>query len=160
LRGRPPKPTATKILTGTFRKDRAPKREYQPRKTKKLPSPPSFLGKVAREEWRRVIPDLHAKGLLTVVDRGAITMYCQDWARWVQYEKFIDEMGATYVTENGYPVQRPEVALAQKYQAAAAARANSFGFNPAARTRIEVPEPKTEDPDDAFIFGDRGTRAG
>jgi len=78
-RGPPPKPTALKLFAGTFRKDRAPKREPKPAQTKGFPKPPSFLGQIAKQEWRRVVPELHKLGILTKVDRAALAAYCESY---------------------------------------------------------------------------------
>ena len=159
--GRPRKPSALKLLTGTFRKDRAPKREPKPKAEKHIPAPPSFLGRVAKEEWRRVTPELYRLGLLTKVDRASLAGYCQSYARWIECEKVVTEMGVTFMTEKGYVCQRPEVSIAQKERALMRQFANDFGLNPSSRSRIDTPEPeKPKDQDEDFLFGAKGARAG
>ena len=152
--GRPRTPTKLKILRGTFRKDRAPKREPNPRSTKRVPAPPSYLGTVAKAEWRAVAAELHRQGLLTRVDRSVLASYCQMHAREQACGKVVDEMGTTFMTEKGYVVQRPEVAMEQKYAALKKQFAAEFGFTPSSRSRIEVPEqPLDDDPAERFMFG-------
>lgn len=41
-----------------------------------VPAPPSWLSKDAKAEWKRVAPDLVARGLLTDTDLGALENYC------------------------------------------------------------------------------------
>jgi P27 family predicted phage terminase small subunit len=161
--GRPRKPTALKVLHGTFRKDRAPKREPKPKAGTKPPTAPSYLGALARAEWRRLAPRLHKLGLLTEVDRSKFAMYCQAYARWQEAEKVITDQGMTFMTEKGYVVQRPEVAIALKQAKMAKELGAEFGLDPAARSRIDVPEPeKPRDPTADFLFGagGHGKRAG
>jgi P27 family predicted phage terminase small subunit len=155
--GRPRKPTHLKVLQGTFRKDRAPKREPKPKVGAKPPTPPSYLGALARAEWRRLAPRLHKLGLLTEVDRSKFAMYSQAYARWQEAEKVITEQGMTFMTEKGYVVQRPEVAIALKQCKMAKELGGEFGLDPAARSRIDVPEPeKPKDAAEDFLFGKRG----
>ena len=39
-------------------------------------SPPSWLSKHAKAEWRRVMPDLTARRILTAADLGSVESYC------------------------------------------------------------------------------------
>jgi P27 family predicted phage terminase small subunit len=139
--GRPRKPSALKLLQGTFRKDRAPKREPKPPAGDRPPSPPSYLGKVARAEWARLAKRLHGVGLLTEVDRSKFAMYCQAYARWQEAEQVITEQGMTFMTDKGYVCQRPEVSISNKQCEIARKIGGEFGLDPAARSRIDVPEP-------------------
>lgn len=153
-RGPPPKPTHLKLLEGTFRKDRAPKREPKP--PKGHPACPAGLGRAAKAEWRRVIPILDEMGILSKADRSVIAAYCQAWQRWLEFEKAIDEHGSTFVTDKGYVCQRPEVAMAKNQAALLRALAGELGLSPAARSRVEVPEkPPEKDKTEELLFGKR-----
>jgi P27 family predicted phage terminase small subunit len=74
-RGPPRKPTKLKILQGTYRADRAPANEPMPKP--KVPSAPAWMGRDAKREWRRVVKELAAVGLLSELDRTALAAYCQ-----------------------------------------------------------------------------------
>ncbi len=153
--GRPPKPRVLKLLAGTLRKDRDTKRARPkaPAAGAKCPSPPSRLGKIAKEEWRRVAPFLFRRGLLTRENVTKLAAYCQSCGRWWEYEKVIDEQGATFTTEKGYVCQRPEVTLSQKERTLMRQMATDFGLSPASPNfGIEEQEAKA-DPAEAFIFG-------
>jgi P27 family predicted phage terminase small subunit len=39
-------------------------------------SPPGWLSKHAKAEWRRVMPDLTARRILTAADLGSVESYC------------------------------------------------------------------------------------
>lgn len=152
--GRPRKPTHLKLLEGTFRKDRAPKRE--PKAPKGHPTPPSYLGRVAKAEWRRIIPLLAEMQILSKADRSVIAAYCQAWQRLQEFERAIDEHGPTFVTEKGYVCQRPEVAMAHKQATLVRQLAAELGLTPAARSRIEVPEKEPpKDQTEELLFGKR-----
>lgn len=155
-RGPPPKPTHLKLLEGTFRKDRAAKREPKAPKTSKRPSPPAYLGRNAKAEWRRIIPILDEMGILSTADRSIIAAYCQAWHRLQQYEKDIDDNGSSFTTEKGYECQRPAVAMAQKQAQLLRQFAGELGLSPSSRSRVEVPEkPPEKDKTEELLFGKR-----
>jgi P27 family predicted phage terminase small subunit len=111
----------------------------------------------------RLAKRLHRLGLLTEVDRSKFAMYCQAYARWQECEKVIDEQGMSFTTEKGYVCQRPEVSISAKYFEMARKVGAEFGIDPAARSRIDVPEPeKPKDTAEDFLFGKKGNgkRAG
>lgn len=152
--GRPRKPTHLKLLEGTFRKDRAPKRE--PKAPRGRPSPPAYLGRVAKATWRRVIRDLESMRILSAVDRDIIAAYCQAVQRYQEFERAITEHGITFVTEKGYVAQRPEVAMAHKQAQLVKQLAGELGLTPAARSRIDVPEKEPpKDQTEEMLFGKR-----
>lgn len=152
-RGSPPKSTHLKLLAGTFRKDRA-KHHPQPQASPEVPTPPAFLGKTAKNEWRRVAPELHRLGLLTQLDRASFAAYCASYGRWVELEKIVTAQGMTFMTKRGVVYKRPEVTMAQKECALMRQFALEFGLTPTSRSRIEVPEPPKPDDDDwEFLFG-------
>jgi phage terminase small subunit len=71
LAGRPTKPTALKVLEGTWRSDRANPAEVSPPAPADL-SPPYWLSEGARDKWLEIAPTLARNGLLTECDLGAL----------------------------------------------------------------------------------------
>lgn len=94
MRGRPPKPTALKILQGNPGKRLLNQKEPQPQKA--LLKCPRWLNKLAREEWACVAPELHRLGLLTKVDAKALACYCQVYGRLRQAEAVVAKQGITF----------------------------------------------------------------
>lgn len=166
-RGRPPKPTALKILQGNPGKRPLPKDE--PRPEAKTPSCPRFLSGGAKAEWRRIVPELEALGLLTKVDRAALAAYCQAYARWKEAEAFLTENGTTYVSRDKdgkvkFVAPFPQVSIAQKQSQLMHRFLVEFGLTPSSRTRVKGIAP---DPDAArkaqyraFLFGPAAARPG
>jgi len=154
-RGPRPKPSHIKLLEGTFRPDRAPK--HEPKPPKGHPACPTGLGRVAKQEWRRIIPQLDEMGILAKCDRAVISAYCQTWQRWMELEKAVEEHGFTYTTAFGQVCQRPEVALASKAAALLKQLAAELGLSPSARSRVEVKDKKKPEVDatEALLFGKR-----
>jgi len=94
-RGRKPKPTHLKLIEGNPGK--RPIRTGPERSATTMPEPPDLLNADARTEWERVAHGLHALRLLENVDRAALAAYCTAYARWVQAERAIAEMGTPSV---------------------------------------------------------------
>jgi len=110
-------------------------------------SPPSHLGKIARQEWKRIFRVLYDHGLVTTLDRALLAAYCQVYARWVQAEGELEEVGLTFKTEKGYVGQMPQVAIAQKAIDQLRAICQQLGLSASSRGRIVLPgaEEKEED---------------
>src|SRR5690242_3645519 len=54
-----------------------------------IPDAPAFLWPEAKKEWDRVTPELERYGLVSELDRGLLSMLCQEWARYVWAEEKI-----------------------------------------------------------------------
>lgn len=151
--GRPPKPTVLKLLQGNPGKRKPNRRE--PKITTKGLTPPAWLGAIAKTEWRRLAKYL-PKGLLTQGDRQVFAQYCQVVARLQEAERAIDQFGMTFLSENGYPCQRPEVAIAKNLHQLLRGLESDLGLNPSARSRISIEPPADKsDPTEDLLFGRR-----
>ena len=104
----------------------------------------------AKREWNRIVPQLSALGLLTVLDRGAVAGGCQFWALFVDAVKDIAENGTTFQTDKGYQGPRPSVVLAVKAWQQYLAFCARFGLTPADRSRLSVPEKRATELDDVL----------
>lgn len=149
--GRPPKPTHLKLLKGTLRKDRAPKREPQP--PAKVPSCPRWLHPIAKQEWRRIVKVLEPLQLVTPADRAALAAYCEAYAVWWEATRAIREHGMTQVTETGYVAQRPEVGIRNSAWKVMRTYAGLFGLSPSDRAKLGglAKEEAPVDPADEFF---------
>ena len=145
-RGRKPKPTNLKVVSGTDRKDRT--NEAEPKPDLALPSPPTHLSDDAKVEWGRVCDDLYRLGILSELDRAALAAYCQAYGRWVQAERALAKMaerdqathGMIIKTQSGNAIQNPLVGAANKAMADMMRYAAEFGMTPSARSRISAEE--------------------
>lgn len=146
--GRPPKPTALKLLEGN--PGRRPLNTAEPKPRPMVPTCPQWLDLEAKREWKRISRELDRVGLLTLVDRAALAGYCQAWSRWREAEQVLSSHGLTFETPNGYIQQRPEVSIAQKSLQLVAKFCTEFGLTPSARTRLSAPgvDDGEEDPFD------------
>jgi P27 family predicted phage terminase small subunit len=147
-RGRPPVPSVLKRARGNPGK-RTIHPEPEPPKLDEAPPAPAWLLPEAAEEWRRVVPELHALGLLTRVDPAALEAYCTCYGRWRRAEDHLQQHGDVIVIrdERGEVRQTyadPYVGIAQKNLERMQRYAAEFGLSPAARTRIKVKEAPTD----------------
>lgn len=53
-----------------------------------VPGFPKHLWPEARKEWKRIAPELMRYGLISKLDRSALALYCQAWARkdWAEHQ--------------------------------------------------------------------------
>lgn len=77
-RGPPKKPTTLKIAAGNPGKRPLNPREPKPKTDE--PPMPLWLSERAQAEWRRIVPELLAIGLLARIDQAALASYCQAYA--------------------------------------------------------------------------------
>lgn len=86
-------------------------------------------------------------GLMTEIDRTALAMYCQSWARWVEAEQEIQENGVIVYTPKGHPIQNPYLAVANRAMTDIRRLLAEFGMTPASRSKVHV----EKDADDGFF---------
>ena len=141
MRGRRPKPTRLKVLTGNPGK--RPLNDGEPRPEVAIPDCPGELGETARREWNRLVGELAALKLLTNFDRAALAAYCGAYALWAEATEAIQKFGVMIKSPSGYPVQSPYVSVANRQAEIMMRIASEFGFTPASRSRIST-HPQTE----------------
>jgi len=134
-RGRRPKPTRWKLLTGNPGKRRLNPNEPQPEAT--IPDCPPELGPAARREWDRLVIDLAKLRMITNLDRAALAAYYGAFALWAEAMEQIQKYGTVIKSPTGYPVQSPYVANCQAEIIIEIAA--EFGFAPVSRSRIAAP---------------------
>lgn len=158
--GTKPKPTALKLVTGNPGKRSLPKKEAIVALSE--PTPPAFLCDDAKVEWGRVCSALFAAGLMTELDRAALSAYCAAYGRWAQAERAINQMAgkdgihaALLVrTKDGNAIQNPLVGIANKARADVVRFAAEFGMTPSARTRVTAtPDDNEQENKAARYFG-------
>jgi P27 family predicted phage terminase small subunit len=141
----PKKPTSLKLLHGTFRKDRAPKSEPQPRGAAVCPS---WLDATAKQEWKRVAPELARLGLLTKLDSTALAAYCVSFSTWKQAQANMATNGLLITTARGTQQKNPAVSIAADSLKLMKGYLALFGLSPSDRSRLSatpMEEPTQDD---------------
>jgi P27 family predicted phage terminase small subunit len=139
IRGRRPKPTRIKALTGNPGK--RPLNAHEPRPEPAAPECPAELSPAARQEWMRLTAELAKLNLITHLDRGALATYCGAYALWAESMVQIQKYGTMVKSPTGYPMQSPYLAIANRQAELMMRIASEFGFTPASRSRITAPPP-------------------
>lgn len=137
MRGRRPKPTRLKLLTGNPGK--RPFNDREPEPEPSVPDCPPELGPVARREWDRLVGELGKLRILTNLDRAALASYCGAYALWAEAMEQIQKYGSMVKSPSGYPQQSPYLAIANRQAEIMMRIASEFGFTPASRSRISSP---------------------
>jgi P27 family predicted phage terminase small subunit len=154
MKGRKPKPTFLKLVTGN--PGRRPLNQNEPQPEKAIPTVPAHLSDVAKVEWGRIANELHDLGMLTRLDRAVLAAYCQAYSDWVEAEAKLQQYGkvimspkktttkrgkdGSEVTEStgGYPMQSPYLAIRNKSLELMNKFAIEFGMSPSSRTRVNA----------------------
>ena len=150
-RGRRPKPTALKLLAGNPGKRALNKKEPKPRRS--LPQCPTQLSAAAKTEWKRIAKELSQLGLLSTIDRAALSAYCASWGRWIEAEEKLRQHGTIVKSPNGFPVQSPYLAVANAAMKQMVRILVEFGMSPSSRSGVEALPPEKEGRKGGFDFG-------
>lgn len=160
LRGNPSKLSATQLSDG-----------LQP--DVEIPGCPRHLLPEARKEWRRITPELERYGLISKLDRTALALYCQAWARWVWAEEQMQRSmamhadkaaeaaakgeayaggdGMTIPTPGGHVTYSPHWVIANKAMEQVHKFLASFGLDPSSRRAVSPSQMRQRS-----LFGDDG----
>ena len=138
-------PTHLRLLRGNPSK-RPVRAEPEPPIPEKLPEPPSFLCQDGADEWWRVVPELHALGLLTVLDTMTLAAYCDACARWIAAERLLAVMaekdqvtkGMMIKGSAGNPMANPLIKIARCAAGDMVRYAAEFGLTPRARSYLSA----------------------
>lgn len=139
-----------------------------------IPDCPQHLLKEAKKEWKRITPILEDYGLISKLDRAALSSYCQQWALMVFAEQQIlramtlaekkrkeaEARGEIYeggdglvdVTKNGNVIYSPHYIIAKNSRYILDRMLANFGMSPAARGRVSPSNRLQKD-----LFGDDGS---
>src|SRR5262245_29725022 len=140
--GPPPTPSVIKLLRGNPGK-RAIRSEPKPEIPQTPPEAPAFLAGHARDEWKRVAPELHRLRLLTSIDVAPLAAYCAAYGRWRTAEELLNEVrdelhAGLLVAGSSRAVPNPLVKISRDAAEAMVRFAGEFGMTPVARSRISA----------------------
>lgn len=175
MAGRPPTPTALKVLRGTDRPDRTNPEEPTPPALEVGAAPPAWLrDRRARAYWRELVPILSDARMLAMTDTTALVILAKAYGRWRDYEDFLEANGETYDSKPGAvaatkdepsatPTRprpsmlrpRPEVAMRDKAEDRLVLLLGKFGMTPSDRTRVAALPRLVGDPTEDFLRGRR-----
>ncbi|WP_171001739.1 phage terminase small subunit P27 family [Methylobacillus flagellatus] len=123
-----------------------------------IPGCPPHLLPEAKKEFRRITPELQRYGLISKLDRAALSLYLQSWAELVWAEKMLKRKmdaaakamqqaeaegkeytggdGMVEMTTNGNVIYSPYWIIANKSRHNVDKFLQNFGMSPSARSRV------------------------
>lgn len=141
-------PNKIKKLQGTFKPSREVQNEMQPPAVNSVDTPSGLINEYANREWLKITRILSDLGMLAETDMSLLLFYCNELGISAACYDIIKKNGYTFSTPNGFEQQRPEVLIGNKALQNVIKLSDKFGFNPAARTKIEAPAKQDKDPFD------------
>ena len=141
--GPPRTPTALALVRGNPGKR---SKTAEPKPAAARPPPPPDLPEIAAEEWRRVVDRLADLGLMSDIDVGALTAYCDAFGEWVSARRIFAALSAANPKTGGFMVRTPNgsVQIAPLVSIIRSARtdmvrfAAEFGMTPSARAGMDI----------------------
>lgn len=123
-----------------------------------IPDFPSWIWPEAKKEWKRISGELEKYGLISKLDRAALSLYCQAWAKMVWAERQLtramkaaedardaaEKAGIEYTGGDGIGIKTSNGNITYSHHwvvgrhAAAEVRRylDLFGLSPSARSRV------------------------
>lgn len=151
-RGRPPKPTALKVLQGNPGKRRLPKADAAaPAPLVDVPKPPDWLGGWAVEAWEMVAPWVTVTGIMTKTDTHNLAAFCCAYERWRVGEEEVARVGITVIDQKGVIKKNPACTVINEALRQMATFGSALGLDPASRARL-TGGGKTDKPENPFLL--------
>lgn len=138
-----------------------------------IPTSPAWVWPEAKKEWKRITVELERYGLISRLDRAALVLYCQAWAKLVWAEKMLARQmqhavaqeataqaaGKEWKGGDGFMIPTPNGSFTYSPYWVAARHAGSevnrylaaFGLSPSSRSRVS-----TSDNRQAPLFPEAG----
>ena len=90
-------------------------------------------------------------GLISDLDRSAFAAYCTAYGRWIEAEEALKTYGLMLKSPNGFPVQSPYLAVANRALEQMRSLLSEFGMSPASRSRVSGVATHEDDEFEAFL---------
>jgi len=134
--GRPPKPSALKLVTGNPGKRALNGSEPEPELVLDI-EPPARLAERSKAVWREVAPMLRQIKVLTIADLLALEMLCDAVA---DYRHAREKTGDDFVTwsSKGSQMVSQWLVAQQMSRKSAESLMSRFGMDPVSRSRIMI----------------------
>lgn len=136
MRGRKPKPTVLKLLSGN--PGHRPLNQHEPAPPGELLDPPEWMSETQKESWRYAL-SCAPKGLLRRLDRSllAVWVVAEDTHREATIK--MTQTGMLVKAPNtGLPIQSPYLPIMNRQAQIMLKAASELGFTPTSRSRITL----------------------
>ena len=138
--GRPKKPIEKLKENGTYRPSVHGEKTLKAAPPKGTPRPPERLNRYAKEEFRRIVRELEASGMLAAIDLGALSLLCDQYGLALEIDLYIRKEFKTWTAylntvnyQNDLHHKAYNKALEYYFK-----NLGLFGITPAERAKIQV----------------------
>ena len=114
---------------------------------RRAPAAPAWLSADGKREWRRVVPVLVARKILTVADLGGLENYCTAIGQVREMERHLHKHGHV-IEVDGAMKRNPAVGIQSDAMTRARLLAAELGLTPVARSRPAI---RDDDDDDTLV---------
>ena len=111
-----------------------------------VPRAPRWMNEDAAREWRRVMPELVERRILTNADMGSVENFCVAMAMVRAMQRQMDVEGITIMTPKGLAAH-PAVRIQSDAMTRARLLSDILGLNPVARSRPTMRDNSEDDAD-------------
>jgi P27 family predicted phage terminase small subunit len=123
---------------------RKPKLVPEAAPIKEILEAPEWLDEDAAAEWRRIMPDLTARKILTDADLGSLENYCIAIGQVREAERILRAEGLVVETKAG-PKRHPASTVLKDAMTLARQLASELGLTPVSRSRPAVRDDSDDD---------------
>lgn len=111
---------------------------------------PTFLDKLAKREWRRIVTALSDLDLLRATDTAVLASYCAAYSRWEKAERELAAKGAVIEVDGSQGqkkfIKNPQLMVSEQSQKMMLRAGSLLGFTPADRSKVSAPPKQAENP--------------
>ena len=143
-------PSSIKKLQGTYRADQSLTNEMTPQEVAKLDLKNGLVNDFANDIWIKQTGELSKLGMLTEIDAEMLMAYCNEMGVYFYCMERVKETGYTQESKANGEIISNFLKVGNTALANGIKLSDKFGFNPAARTKISMPEQKPKDLLDEF----------
>lgn len=116
---------------------RKPELSADPNALTAATKPPVWLSRDAKGEWKRVLPFLIERRVLTDADLATFASYCAAIAQIIEAQRIVRKEGMTFMGASG-PKRHPAVGIMNDAQTQARQLAAELGLTPVSRSRPAI----------------------
>jgi P27 family predicted phage terminase small subunit len=136
MRGPKPTPRNLRLVKGTDRPDRM--NDDEPIVEVAAPEPPDHLNDEEADKFREMAHKLARMRVMSDADVDALAMFVVSWCRMVEADRRVHELGMVTKSPNGFPMQNPYLAIANRARKDCQSILAEFGMTPSSRTRVHA----------------------
>lgn len=110
-----------------------------------VPEPPAWLSRLSRKHWDEIALSLSRHNIVNELDADMLAVYCSTFARFIELDEKLEEVGMTQITASGYEAETGTFTAWNKLLKPIMAYAKQLGLTPPARVAMRISSPGQTD---------------